>query len=73
MDKKLENGQVFKNYKELCAFMGWKIYNGDGKIRQFKELTSLCNYHKQGHKIIIDNVFEIQKEIPDGRSLCKID
>ena len=64
---KLENGQVFKNYKELCAFMGWKITAGDAKKRQLKQLNSLCEYHKDGNRIIVDEVFETPREIEDGR------
>ena len=51
--------RVYKNYKELCGAMGWEIYSGgDAKKKQLKELNNLCNYHKQGHKFIIDEVFE---------------
>ena len=38
----LKNGQVFKNYKELCGFMGWEIKSGNAKIAQFKELDRIC-------------------------------
>lgn len=38
--------------------MNWKVCTGNGKIAQFKELEALCNYHKEGHKIIIDEVYK---------------
>jgi hypothetical protein len=51
-------GQVFKNYKELCAYMGETEVNGNAKIAQFKKWSGLFECHKQGHKIIIDEVYE---------------
>ena len=64
---KLENGQVFKNYKELCAFMGWETKDGNSRKKQLKQLSSLCNYTKDGYRFIIDEVFETPREIEDGR------
>lgn len=54
----MEKGQVFKNYKELCAYMGEPEVNGNAKIAQFKKWSGLFEYHKKGHKIIIDEVYE---------------
>lgn len=51
-------GQVFKNYKELCVYMGETEVNGNAKIAQFKKWSGLFECHKQGHKIIIDEVYE---------------
>ena len=53
----LEVGE-YKNYKSICEAMGWKPVGGDAKKKQLKELNNLCNYHKEGHKFIIDEVFE---------------
>ena len=51
--------KIYKNYKELCGAMGWEIYSGGNtKKKQLKELNNLCNYHKEGNKFIIDEVFE---------------
>lgn len=42
---KLKENQMFKNYKELCKFIGWKYYKGgDSKKAQFKELSKFCDY-----------------------------
>lgn len=51
-------GQIFKNYKELCAYMGEAEVNGNAKIAQLKKWNGLFECHKQGHKIIIDKVYE---------------
>ncbi|MBS5985259.1 hypothetical protein [Clostridium sp.] len=64
----LKNGQVFKNYKGLCEFIGWKVATGNTKIAQFKELDTICKWHKEGNKIIIDEVYENQLIKKDGRS-----
>lgn len=64
----LKNGQVFKNYKELCAFMGWEVKSGNTKIAQFKELDAKCKWHKEGNKIIIDEVYENAKELFKGET-----
>ncbi len=52
----LRVGQVFKNYKELCSFMGWKSTGGDYKKARLRELETLCKYHNEGYKFIIDEV-----------------
>ena len=59
--------KTYKNYKELCVAMGWKITDGSSKKKQLKELESLCEYHKEGHKFVIDEVYDIPKEIEDKR------
>lgn len=53
----LQIGQVIKNYKEMCLIMEWKPTGGDSKKAQFKDLERYCCYHKEGNKIIIDEVF----------------
>lgn len=65
--KKLKKGQTFKNWKEVCEHMEWEIKTGNSKIAQIKQLASLCEYHTEGRKYIIDEVYEIQKTIKDGR------
>ena len=67
MQNKLENGMVFKNYKELCAFMEWKVQSGKSKQLQHKDLERMCKYHKEGNKYIIDEVFEKAKKKEDKR------
>ncbi len=51
-------GQVFKNYKELCQCMGVKEATGTAKKAQFHKWSGLFSWHKKGHSIIIDEVYE---------------
>ena len=59
----LKEGQVFKNYKELCGFMRWNIKSGNAKIAQFKELDRICKWHKEGNKIVIDEALKEDAEL----------
>lgn len=60
--KILQKIKVFKNYKEICNTLGWKLCAGNSKKSQFKDLACYCNYEKQGNKIIILEVFDEPKE-----------
>lgn len=51
-------GQVFKNYKELCAYMGEETAEGNTKRSQLRRWGCLFSWHKEGHRIIVDKVFE---------------
>lgn len=53
--------KTYRNYKELCYAMDWNISTGNSKKAQFKELECLCDYHKEGQKIIINEIYEIPK------------
>ena len=57
----------YKNYKELCKAMNWSITGGDTKVKHLKELDSLCKWHKEGNKIVIDEIYSEPKEIIDNR------
>ena len=59
--------KTYKNYKELCSVMGWNITGGSYKKSRLKSLSSLCIYHKEGNKFIIDEIFDIPREKEDGR------
>ena len=58
---------TYKNYKELCKAMNWEEKAGNSRVSQLKELESLCSYHKEGNKFVIDEVFENPIPIKDGR------
>ena len=60
-------GRVFKNYKELCEFMGWKSTGGDYKKARLKELDTLCKWHNEGYKFVIDEVYQQQLLKKDKR------
>lgn len=56
---------IIKNYKELCKLLNLKeTTNGITKKAQLKLLETWCNYHKEGNKFIIDEIFNEQK-IPE--------
>ena len=54
----LKQNKEFKNYRELCKKLNWKITSGDCKKAQFKELSRYCKWGKDGYKIKIKKVFE---------------
>lgn len=49
---------VYKNYRELCKEMGWSTIGGNAKKKHMKFLSSICKYHKDGNKIIIDEIYK---------------
>ena len=63
----LKKGQVFKNWIEVCKFFGWKTTGGTYKEARLKELDTICEYHKEGYKFIIDKVFNKPKQKEDNR------
>ena len=54
----LKEGMVIKNYKELCRYLEWNTTTGNAKKSQLKDLERYCKYHKEGQKIVVDEVFE---------------
>ena len=60
--------KVYKNFRELCEELNWKVGTGKQKKLQLEELSRLCNWHKEGNKIVIDEVYEIAKEKVDKRA-----
>lgn len=65
----LKEGQVFKNYKELCVFLGWEITNGNSKKKQMDTLSTMCEWHKEGNKIVVDEVYEKQLVKPNKKRM----
>ena len=52
----------------LCEeYLGVKPTKGNGRKYHFTELERYCEYHKEGQKIIIDNVYKDKKEKIDMR------
>ena len=53
----------FKNWKEVCELFYWKRTGGSYKQAREKELSSICEWEKNGHKIMINKINEsITKE-----------
>lgn len=65
--EKLKVGMIVKNYKEMCILLEENICTGNSKIYQLKEWERYFNYHKEGNKFIIDNIYENPKEKEDKR------
>lgn len=59
--------KTYKNYKELCQAMKWKPTGGDTKVKNLKILESICKYHKEGYKFIIEEIYDEPKPIEDNR------
>lgn len=67
---KIENlkvGATFKNYKELCNFLGIKIKTGKSKQLQHKDFERFFTYEKQGQKYTINQIFNESKDKVDKR------
>lgn len=67
----LKEEQVFKNWKEVCIYFGWNDTRGNYKEARIKELDTLCNWHKEGNKIIIDVVYENNVEFEANTKVRK--
>ena len=63
----LKEGMIIKNYKELCKLLDIRIYQGNSKDAQMKELAMYVDYEKQGQKFIIKEIYAFPKEKEDGR------
>ena len=59
--------KIYKNFRELCEELNWKVGTGKQKKLQLEELSRLCSWHNEGNKIVIDEIFEVAKEKVDGR------
>ena len=65
----LENLELktYKNYKELCVVLEEPIKGGKSKQLQMKDFERYFEFHKEGNKIVIDNIFSEEKEKIDMR------
>ena len=61
--------KTYKNYKQLCEDMGWSTVRGNTKVKHLKELDSLCKWHKEGNKIVIDEIYSQPAEEDSCRTL----
>lgn len=64
---KLKKGMTFKNWKELCEFLGIDSKGGNIKKANEKELSRFCEWHKEGQKIIIDKKYRTPKNKKENR------
>ena len=59
---KLYTNQIFKNYKELCAYLNEEPKTANSKKAQLKEWERYFSFTKEGQKIIITEVFDAPKD-----------
>lgn len=59
--------KTYKNYKELCGAMGWKVTTGEAKQKQISSLDTFCKYHKEGNKFVIEEITGEVVAPTDGR------
>lgn len=64
----ISEGQIFKNYKELCLALGEKVKTGNGKKSQLKEIERYIEYEKEGNKFVIKEVYSKPKDKTDKRN-----
>lgn len=65
--KNLSEGQIIKNYKELCELLEIKVVTSNSKKAQFKELERYISYDKEGNKFIIKEIYDNAKNKIDLR------
>jgi hypothetical protein len=53
----LEEGMVFKNYKELCLFLEQPVVDGGSKRSQLEMFQRYFEYSKDGYKFTITHVY----------------
>ncbi|WP_419955918.1 hypothetical protein ACN6MT_11255 [Neobacillus niacini] len=64
----LKSGQIFKNYKALCVELEMEIKSStNSKNAQYKELERFCKFVKDGHRIIIKELYDTPLEKVDNR------
>ena len=63
----LDTNKTFKNYKELCAYLGETPTTANSKKAQIKEWERYFSFRKEGQKIIITEVFDTPKDKVDNR------
>ena len=59
--------KIYKNWKELCEEVGWKTTGGTYKKSREKDLNDVCDWHREGNKIVIDKIFGELSEDSDKR------
>jgi hypothetical protein len=65
----LHEGQVVKNYKELCALLDITEKIGNSRKSQIKEIERHFKFKKEGHLIIVEKVYDKAEIKMDGRKL----
>lgn len=61
--KKINEGDVIKNYKEMCNLLGENILGGCSKKAQLKEWERYFDFGRKGQKFIIEKIYDIPKPV----------
>lgn len=65
---KIKQGDTYKNYKELCLALGEEPKTSNSKKAQMKEWERYFKFTKQGHKFMINKIYETPQIKNDSRS-----
>lgn len=65
----LKENEIINTYKELCKILEIKETSGNAKVSQLKQLSRLCEYHKEGRKFIINKIYK--EELPNDSNNIK--
>ncbi|OXS67238.1 hypothetical protein [Priestia filamentosa] len=69
----IKDGKVFKNHRVMCEELGLTFKNNtNSKKSQLKELSCYCDWHKSGHSIVIDKVFEVAHKKVENRGKSSV-
>ncbi|NMM64380.1 hypothetical protein HBE96_17305 [Clostridium sp. P21] len=64
----LHKGQIFKSLKELCELLNIEYKDStNSRNKIIKELECYFKFHKDGRKIVIDEIYDTPKEKVDNR------
>lgn len=61
-----QNGNVIKNYKELCSILQIDVKSGKSKKYQINNLNNFVSFSRQGQKYIIDKI----KNTTNNKIVC---
>lgn len=63
----VKEGQTFKDYRELCLYLGEDVKGGKSKALQLKRWQFSFDYHRDGNKYVIDKVKEKSVRYPERK------
>lgn len=64
----IQAGEIYKNYKELCSILGEQQKTSNSKNAQLKEWERYFSYSRDGHKFIINEIYNSPQPKQDARS-----
>jgi len=59
--KKITEGDIIKNYKDMCSILEEEVKAGNSKTAQLKEWERYFDFSRKGQKFIIEKIYEIPK------------